>query len=196
MSTTASRLSADARREQLLEVAIDAFAKSGYHSTSMNDVAAAAGVTKPVLYQHFDSKRALYVALLEDVGDRITSAVLEATKNTDSGKETTRLGFVAYFTWVAEHPGEFQLLFGSNDRTDVEFTAMTRKLESSLAEAIAPLITAGIDAQHQRTLALGLIALAIGVSQHLIAEGKRFNPETIAEQVFQFAWAGLRSVGR
>jgi AcrR family transcriptional regulator len=196
MSTTASRLSADARREQLLEVAIDAFAKSGYHSTSMNDVAAAAGVTKPVLYQHFDSKRALYVALLEDVGDRITSAVLEATKNTDSGKETTRLGFIAYFTWVAEHPREFQLLFGSNDRTDVEFTAMTRKLESSLAEAIAPLITAGIDAQHQRTLALGLIALAIGVSQHLIAEGKRFNPETIAEQVFQFAWAGLRSVGR
>jgi AcrR family transcriptional regulator len=196
MSTTASRLSADARREQLLEVAIDAFAKSGYHSTSMNDVAAAAGVTKPVLYQHFDSKRALYIALLDDVGDRITSAVLEATKNTDSGKETTRLGFVAYFTWVAEHPREFQLLFGSNDRTDVEFTAMTRKLESSLAEAIAPLITAGIDAQHQRTLALGLIALAIGVSQHLIAEGKRFNPETIAEQVFQFAWAGLRSVGR
>ena len=196
MSTTASRLSADARREQLLEVAIDAFAKSGYHSTSMNDVAAAAGVTKPVLYQHFDSKRALYIALLDDVGDRITSAVLEATKNTDSGKETTRLGFVAYFTWVAEHPREFQLLFGSNDRTDVEFTAMTRKLESSLAEAIAPLITAGIDAQHQRTLALGLIALAIGVSQHLIAEGKRFNPETIADQVFQFAWAGLRSVGR
>ena len=196
MSTTASRLSADARREQLLEVAIDAFAKSGYHSTSMNDVAAAAGVTKPVLYQHFDSKRALYIALLDDVGDRITSAVLEATKNTDSGKETTRLVFVAYFTWVAEHPREFQLLFGSNDRTDVEFTAMTRKLESSLAEAIAPLITAGIDAQHQRTLALGLIALAIGVSQHLIAEGKRFNPETIAEQVFQFAWAGLRSVGR
>ena len=196
MSTTASRLSADARREQLLDVAIDAFAKSGYHSTSMNDVAAAAGVTKPVLYQHFDSKRALYVALLEDVGDRITSAVLEATKNSDSGKETTRLGFIAYFTWVAEHPREFQLLFGSNDRTDVEFTAMTRKLESSLAEAIAPLITAGIDAQHQRTLALGLIALAIGVSQHLIAEGKRFNPETVAEQVFQFAWAGLRSVGR
>ena len=196
MSTTASRLSADARREQLLDVAIDAFAKSGYHSTSMNDVAAAAGVTKPVLYQHFDSKRALYVALLEDVGDRITSAVLEATKNSDSGKETTRLGFIAYFTWVAEHPREFKLLFGSNDRTDVEFTAMTRKLESSLAEAIAPLITAGIDAQHQRTLALGLIALAIGVSQHLIAEGKRFNPETVAEQVFQFAWAGLRSVGR
>ena len=196
MSTTASRLSADARREQLLEVALDAFAKSGYHSTSMNDVAAAAGVTKPVLYQHFDSKRALYVALLEDVGDRITSAILEATKNSDSGKETTRLGFIAYFTWVAEHPREFKLLFGSNDRTDLEFTAMTRKLESSLAEAIAPLITAGIDAQHQRTLALGLIALAIGVSQHLIAEGKRFNPETVAEQVFQFAWAGLRSVGR
>jgi AcrR family transcriptional regulator len=196
MSTTASRLSASARREQLLDVAIDAFAKSGYHSTSMNEVAAAAGVTKPVLYQHFDSKRALYVALLEDVGDRLTNAILEATKHTDSGKEKTRVGFNAYFTWVAEHPREFQLLFGSNDGTDTEFRAMTRDLESSLAEAIAPLITAGIDSKHQRTLALGLIALAIGVSQHLIAEGKKFDPNEISEQVFQFAWAGLRSVGR
>lgn len=196
MSTTASRLSASDRREQLLEVAIEAFAARGYHSTSMNDVAAAAGVTKPVLYQHFDSKRALYIALLDEVGKRITDAVLAATKNTDSGKEQTRVGFIAYFNWAADNPREFQLLFGSNDRTDSEFLAMTHDLENSLACAIAPLINAEINSRHQRTLALGLIALAIGVSHHLIAEGEPFNPNEIAEQVFQFAWAGLRSVGR
>lgn len=196
MSTTASRLSASDRREQLLEVAIESFATRGYHNTSMNDVAFAAGVTKPVLYQHFDSKRALYMALLDEVGKRITTAVLAATKNSDSGKEQTRVGFVAYFNWAANNPREFQLLFGSNDRTDVEFARHRDELESSLANAIAPLINAEINSRHQHTLALGLIALAIGISHHLITEGAAFNPDEIADQVFQLAWAGLRSVGR
>lgn len=196
MSTTASRLTASARREQLLEVAIDAFAIRGYHSTSMNDVAAAAGVTKPVLYQHFDSKRALYIALLEDVGQRIIKTILEATKNVDSGKERTRVGFVAYFKWVSEHPREFRLLFGSNDRTDAEFVELTHIVEASLAEAIAPLITAEIEPKHQRILALGMIGLATGVSHQLIKDKSGFDPDQVADQVFQFAWAGLRSLGR
>jgi AcrR family transcriptional regulator len=55
-----TRLPASARRRQLLDAALDAFAERGFHATSMNDVAEAAGVTKPVLYQHFGSKRALY----------------------------------------------------------------------------------------------------------------------------------------
>ena len=66
-----SRLTATARREQLLDVALEVFARAGYHGTSMNDVAEAAGVTKPVLYQHFESKRELYQALLDEVGDRM-----------------------------------------------------------------------------------------------------------------------------
>ena len=66
----AQRLSAPARREQILDVALDVFA-SGFHGASMNDIADAAGVTKPVLYQHFDSKRDLYKALIDEVGDRL-----------------------------------------------------------------------------------------------------------------------------
>ena len=73
------RLTATARREQLLEVALEVFARAGYHGTSMNDVAEAAGVTKPVLYQHFESKRELYQALLDEVGARMLSAIGTAT---------------------------------------------------------------------------------------------------------------------
>ena len=62
------RLTATARREQILDVALEVFGRAGFHGASMNDVADAAGVTKPVLYQHFDSKRELYRALLEEVG--------------------------------------------------------------------------------------------------------------------------------
>ena len=58
------RLPAEQRRTQLLEVAIEIFAERGFHATSMDDIAEAAGVTKPVLYQHFRSKRDLYREVL------------------------------------------------------------------------------------------------------------------------------------
>ena len=70
-----ARLTANERREQVLNVALAVFAQRGYHTTSMNDIADAAGVTKPVLYQHFDSKRALYIAVLETVGEGMITAM-------------------------------------------------------------------------------------------------------------------------
>ena len=111
-----SRLSATARREQLLDVALEVFAHTGYHDTSMNDVAEAAGVTKPVLYQHFESKRDLYLALLDEVGAEMIRAITEATASAPDGKRKTELGFAAYFRWVhslcssrsEEHTSELQ----------------------------------------------------------------------------------------
>jgi len=59
-----ARLPAAARRAQLLDVARKVFGRDGYRGASMEDIAEAAGVTKPVLYQHFPSKHALYASLL------------------------------------------------------------------------------------------------------------------------------------
>src|SRR5687768_4632909 len=72
---TPTRLPAARRRQQLLDVALGVFAERGFHPTSMNDLAEAAGVTKPVLYQHFGSKRELYLELLDDVGTRLRTAI-------------------------------------------------------------------------------------------------------------------------
>ena len=71
------RLSADARREQILDVAIDVFGRSGYYGASMNDIAEAAGVTKPVLYQHFDSKHELFLELLRQVSGDVERVIGE-----------------------------------------------------------------------------------------------------------------------
>ena len=79
----ASRLPAARRRRQLLDVALELFAARGYHTTSMNDIAEAAGVTKPVLYQHFRSKRELYLELLEDVR-RLDSQLKESHRRIKS----------------------------------------------------------------------------------------------------------------
>lgn len=196
MSTGTSRLSAADRREQLLAVALKVFAQRGYHSTSMNDIADAAGVTKPVLYQHFDSKRALYTATLEAVGEAMISALTSATSASPSGKQQTAAGMVAYFRWVATDPDAFSLLFGGGTRRDEEFAAVAQKVEKAAAELIAPLIEAGVDAEYQRMVAHALIGMSEGVSRHLIRSGQKIDPDTVGEQLASLAWAGLRAVGR
>jgi len=190
------RLPASARREQILDVSVEVFARNGFHSTSMNDVAEAAGVTKPVLYQHFDSKRDLYLALLGEAGNRLRSAIAKAVAGASNGKEQTELGFKAYFHWVAEDHDAFLLLFGSRANRDEESTTAIRRITAEAAAAIEPLIAADIDSEHQRVLAHGLVGLAEGVSRHLVERGERIDPDVLGQQIADLAWAGLRAVHR
>ena len=198
MSTnvTTRRLSAPARREQLLDVALEVFASAGYHGTSMNDVADAAGVTKPVLYQHFESKRELYQALLDEVGARLLAFIAAATSGTADGREQTELGFRAYFRWVAEDHAAFMLLYGEGSRRDEEFSRAVRRVTATAAAAIAPLIAADIDDEHRLTLAHALVGLAEGASRRLVERGEDFDPDVLGRQVGDLAWAGLRGVRR
>ena len=115
------RLPADERRQQLLAVSCDLFARSGYHDTSMDDIAEAAGVTKPVLYQHFPSKRALYGELLDDTGRRLLDRLAEATSRATSGRERVEAGFRAYFQFAVGDRSSFRLLFGASIRNDPDF---------------------------------------------------------------------------
>jgi AcrR family transcriptional regulator len=162
----------------------------------MNDVADAAGVTKPVLYQHFDSKRELFRALLEEVGNRMLSAIAKATADAPDGKSQTQRGFRAYFRWVAEDRDEFKLLYSSGTRRDDEFRDVIRRITDQAASAIAPLIAVDIDPEHRRTVAHALVGLAEGASRRLVELEENFDPDEVARQVSDLAWAGLRAVHR
>ena len=192
MSTT--RLPADERRDQLLDVALEVFATAGFHGASMNDVAEAAGVTKPVLYQHFDSKNDLFSALLDEVGRRMRTAIDKATADAVDGKDATIRGFRAYFRWVAADLDGFRLLFGGAARHDAAFAEQVRAITSDAATAIAPLIAADVDDDTRRLIAHGLVGLAEGSSRRLLAHGQPFDPDAVAETVAGLAWAGLRSL--
>lgn len=189
------RLPAAERREQLLMVALDVFGRKGYHETSMNDVAEAAGITKPVLYQHFESKRELYLALIDEAGNRMISSFAHLGR-TATGRARTEQGFLAYFQWVHDDNDSFQLLFGSGSRRDPEFSEASGRFTSMVADVIEPLINADIDSEHRRTLAHALVGLAEGVSRRLIRLGNDFDPKVVARQVSDLAWAGLRSAHR
>lgn len=188
------RLSATARREQILDVALEVFARAGFHGASMNDVADAVGVTKPVLYQHFDSKRDLYQALIDEVGDRLIASISKAAAEATDGKTQTELGFRAYFRWVADDHDAFRFLFGSGTRRDDEFNAAVQRITAQAAQAVAPLIAVDIDERHRTTLAHALVGLAEGASRLLVERGDEFDPDEIAQIVADLSWAGLRAV--
>src|SRR4051794_41878216 len=101
------RLPAEQRRTQLLAVAVEIFGERGFHATSMDEVAEAAGDTKPVLYQHFPSKRALYRELLDDVDAQLVARLVEAAAGADGGPGRDEGGLAAYFRSDPHHQAAF-----------------------------------------------------------------------------------------
>lgn len=189
------RLPAAERRRQLLDVAVAVFAEHGLHGASMNQVAKAAGVTKPVLYQHFRSKRELYREVLEDVGGRLEAAIVKATADAASPHQQVEAGFRTYFAWVAAERAAFTLLFGGATRADNAFVETTQRVEATIADAIAALIDVeGLDAMQRRVLAHGIVGIAESTSRHWVANNLPLDPEELAAQTSALAWAGLRGI--
>ncbi|HUP85346.1 MAG TPA: TetR/AcrR family transcriptional regulator [Acidimicrobiales bacterium] len=187
------RLPAARRRRQLLDVALERFASGGFHATSMEDIAEAAGVTKPVLYQHFRSKRKLYLELLDDVGSRLMEAIAKATAGADGPRRQVEAGFAAYVGFMTERPQAFPLLFGSGARRDPEFADAVKRVEESIAEAVAALIDADVDDDHRRTLAAAIVGMAEGVLRQATPP---VEPDALAARIAELAWGGLRGIGR
>jgi AcrR family transcriptional regulator len=217
----ARRLSGGERRQQLSAVALGLFAERGYRATTMDDVAEAAGVTKPLLYQHFSSKRALYLELVDSVAKELLTEIENATAAADGPRQQVEMGFAAYFEMVVTHEDAFRLLYGRNDANDEELGDALRRVEDAIAEAIEPLIAAGLEPEHRRFLAYAVVGMAEGASRHWVASrataqagagdarsnggspgsssgsGGRMpadEAQRLAGRLADLAWAGLRSV--
>lgn len=188
------RLPAEERRRQLLDVARDIFADRGFHSTSMDDVAEAAGVTKPVLYQHFPSKRALYVELLEDVGNQLLERLTGATDRASTGRQRVEEGFGAYFRFVDENRSAFRLLFGASVRNDPEFAAVADRFIDHATAVISTLIEIPVPEEHRLMLANALVGIAEATSRRSLTRGEGVDAGRLAAWIAEFAWFGLRGV--
>jgi AcrR family transcriptional regulator len=179
----------------LLEVARELFAAGGFHATSMDEVAEAAGVTKPVLYQHFPSKRALYRELLEDVGRRLLAELTAATATASSGHELVEAGFTAYFGFVIDNQSAFRLLFGASVRNDAEFSEVAEEVLESLAEAVTEMIALDVPTEQRRVLAHAVVGMAEAVGRRALLDVRaELNAELLADWTSELAWYGLRGI--
>jgi AcrR family transcriptional regulator len=189
------RLPAEQRRQQLLEVARERFAELGFHATSMDEIAEAAGVTKPVLYQHFPSKRALYIELLEETGRELLGLLAAATGRAATGRERVELGFRAYFTFAVGNRNAFRLLFGTSIRSDIEFARIVEEIIEAVAETISTLIEIPGPDEQRQILANALVGMAESVGRRALQDSaQQPDGEQLARWISELAWFGLRGV--
>ena len=180
-------------------MALDAFADHGFHGTSMNDVADAAGVTKPVLYQHFASKKALYRELVDHIGRELEQAIVAAVAEADGPRQQVEAGFRAYFRWATSQGAAFTVLFADRNRVDRELATAVAKVESMVADRVASLIVVeGLSEDERHVLAFGVIGLAESTSRHWLGLGlgPGLDADAFADTVAQLAWSGLRGIQR
>src|SRR5271154_192068 len=170
LQVSTRRLTAEERRHQLVAVALELFARRGYRATTMDDIAEAAGVTKPLVYQHFSSKRALYLELVNAIAQELVIAVRSAVMQAEGPRQQVEMGFAAYFRLVIGREAEFRLLYGRDHADDKELGLALRTVEDAIAAAIEPLIAAGLDDDHRSLLAYAVVGMAEGASRRFMEQ--------------------------
>src|SRR3954452_6988486 len=109
-STARARLPRPVRERQMLEAATSVFAQSGYHNTSMDQVAVQVGISKPMIYSYFDSKEGLYRACLERSGAELVQHVGASFRPGFTPEQALWSGFLAFFEFLRDRPADWQLV--------------------------------------------------------------------------------------
>ena len=190
------RLPGPQRRQQLLDVALEIFGVGGYADASMSDIAAAAGVTKPVVYQHFASKRELYLEVLRECGRQIAERIIASTADAHGPQQLVERGFQGFISFFEDNPGTFRILFNDANRADVEFAKEVYGVELVVAERIAALIDIDdLTDADRHLLAVGIVGLGESAVRHWLASGAEMSADRVTELLTELTWAGLRGSG-
>jgi AcrR family transcriptional regulator len=184
------------RRAQLLRAAQDVFVSRGYHAAAMDEIAERAGVSKPVLYQHFPGKLDLYLALLDAHCDTLERLVRESVALPAEDNHTRVAATIAaYYEFVSREGAAFRMVFESDLTSVPQVRARLDGVELACAEAIADVIAAdtGVDEERAMLLGTGLSGMAQITARHWLAQGASIPRDEAAAIVATLAWGGLGS---
>lgn len=194
-TTRSTRLPRSARRKQLLAAAQQIFVAQGYHAAAMDEIAERAGVSKPVLYQHFPGKLELYLALLDTHCDAIIAKVRAAMLDSPDNRERVIGAVRAYFDFVDHESEAFRLVFESDLRNDPAVRERFERVEQACIAAVTDTIISdtGLSTAQAELLASGLVGAAGQSAQFWLANGRR-TPKAEAEAlVAALIWRGIAS---
>lgn len=188
-----SRLSKDQRRAQLLAAATDMFVTHGYHATAMDEIAERAGVSKPVLYQHFPGKLDLYLALLGTHADELVSRVRAAIEETHDNRQRVHNAIAAYFDFVDGDGEAFRLVFESDLRNEPAVQAVVQRASTACVDAVTEAVgaDAGLDADRARLVAIGVNGVAEYCARHWLANKHAIAKDEAVGLAATLAWKGL-----
>lgn len=187
------RLSAAERRIQLLQVGRAVFASRGYEATSLDEVAHKAGVSKPIIYEHFGAKEGLYAAIVDREMETLVQSVSDVVGR-GSPRERFEAAVVAFLTYAKEQPEGFAVL--TRDSPTAQRTGLTRVIDD-LAHRVGDIFQsefqrAGYNAKVAPIYAHALTGMVTQVCQWWASEKKPFSVDHVARHVVALGWMGLR----
>jgi AcrR family transcriptional regulator len=188
------RLPRRERRAQLLDSALEVFVAQGYHAAAMDDIAERAGVSKPVLYQHFPGKLDLYLALLDAACDDVIDNCRQALAATHDNKTRVAAAMAAFYAYVAADGGAFRLVFESDLTSEPAVREHVERVTTECAAMIADVIhdDTGLPGEASRLLAVSLVGMAQVSARFWISEAAGINQAQAVELVSGLAWRGIR----
>jgi AcrR family transcriptional regulator len=191
-----NRLPRDERRGQLLAAASEVFVDRGYHAAGMDEIADRAGVSKPVLYQHFTSKLELYLAVLQRHADNLVSGVRQALRTTTDNRQRVRAAVDAFFDFIEHDSQGYRLIFENDYVTEPQVSAQVKVATEACTDAVFDLIShdSGLEPHRARMIAVGLVSISVDSARYWLNADRPISKDDAVEGTVQFIWGGLSHV--
>lgn len=182
------------RERQMLDAAVAAFARHGYRAASMDEIAVAAGVSKPLVYLYLHSKDQLFAACVRREAEALSAAVRAAVELDAAPDRQLWSGLLGFFEYTAAHPDGWNLLYGQARSSGAPFAEEVAAMRVEIVDFVTALIAAAArDADCDPALAerevSALAHALVGAAESLAGWGP--SGRESAATLMNFAWAGL-----
>jgi AcrR family transcriptional regulator len=188
-----ARMPRPARRAQLLGAAREVFVARGYHAAAMDEIAERAGVSKPVLYQHFPGKLELYLALLDEGAEELVKTLSDALKSTSDNRQRVPATMKAFYDFVAGPGGAFRLVFESDLSNEWSVRNRLDRTMWEIAAMVAEFIheDAGVSPEEAHLLGMALVGMAQVSARYWLSTDQAIPKDAAEQLISRLAWRGI-----
>jgi AcrR family transcriptional regulator len=187
-----------AREREILDAAERIFGDRGYQGTSMDEIAADVGVSKPLIYQYYGSKDGLFLACLSRLRAQLLDAVSEAVLATPDAEQAMYAGFVAWFRFLDDHPRAWSVIVDEGMLSAGPAAQAADEVRADFVELIATMVRlnapASIDEQEIQVIAQTIS----GATERLAIWRTRGDSPPSAEKTARtlqdLLWQGLHTL--
>ncbi|MFT8593724.1 MAG: TetR/AcrR family transcriptional regulator [Bifidobacterium sp.] len=189
-----TRMTSFQRREQLLAIGRSLFAEHGFESTSVEEIASKAKVSKPIVYEHFGGKEGLYAVVVDREMQSLTNALTEALSDAEGHpRQIVEKTALALLTYIEEHTEGFKILARDSPTTDPasSFSSLLGEVSMRVEEILSEQFhRRRISTKGSPFYAQMLVGLTVFTGQYW-ADSRKASKEQLAAYIVNLAWNGL-----
>ena len=177
------------RREQLIEIGRSLFASKGFEAVSVEEIAATAKVSKPIVYEHFGGKEGLYAVVVDREMRALTDTLINALSDPQAHpRQIVERTALALLTYVEENAEGFRVLTRDSPKTDP--AGSFNSLLGDISIRVEDILTEAFKRQHLPAKGVPYIGMTVYTCQYW-ADQRKLSKEQLAAHIVNLAWHGL-----